>query len=406
MAKKILYSHIVHSGTDGGAYRTFKTYTGSVARPIQMASLENKNKTWGYYKNSKGHKLKRTAPLTKSATNYDFKRAINYSGISSDIVKEDLTEDVNMINHSLNYYANASDTRRELWLKSCHYYNRYKIPTLNTAFIKGFAHVFFTKPICNILDKNHNLQTDLKADPWFRYLHRYRVSILDQLCGQYSSDGPIMYALSNKAESFSLSDEYIEKETYGKSFSGWSITYGKNNVESKSAGTFDISYTDDRDLDVYYIHKAWAEYIAGVYRGDFNPTSHNIKAKVLDYPAACYYFVTAEDGETLVFWSKYYGVFPTTIPSTHMSWSEGRPITDPNFTQEYNFSFKEDMNPDTLIDFNHLTKGYGSGDAMPEYDSKIGFTGKTWVGPPFIELDTGNDGKSYRFKLRFNHLRK
>ena len=71
--------------------------------------------------------------------------------------------------------------------------------------------------------------------------------------------------LSNKAKSFSISDEYISTAEYGQGLTGYKIPYGKTNVESKTAGSFSIDYVDNRDLQIYQVHKLWIEYIFHVF---------------------------------------------------------------------------------------------------------------------------------------------
>ena len=50
-------------------------------------------------------------------------------------------------------------------------YNRFKIPDLNLSLIKGFPHIFFTRPDCNILDSNGNLTDILKEAEMDRQHH-------------------------------------------------------------------------------------------------------------------------------------------------------------------------------------------------------------------------------------------
>ena len=116
-----------------------------------------------------------------------------------------------------------------------------------------------------------------------------------------------------------MNDEYINTDTYGKTYTGYKVTYGKHDVESKTAGTIDINFNDDAGFHIYQLIRLWVKYISGVYRGEFSPRNDDVFNKVLDYTGAIYYIITAEDGETILFWSKYYGVFPSTIPAS-ASW--------------------------------------------------------------------------------------
>ena len=210
-----------------------------------------------------------------------------------------------------------------------------------------------------------------------------------------------MMSLSNFSNSFSLNDEFIENNTYGTTFTGYKIAYGKNNISSKTAGNFTITYSDDRNFHIYQLHRLWVEYINGVFRGTIVPLVADVFNKILDYTSAVYYILTAEDGETIIFWSKYYGVFPTTIPAGQYSWAAGNIITNPTIDIEYQYSFKEDFNPYTINEFNYNSRVESNGTKyVPVFDRKLNQVGTTWVGAPFIELHKG-DGGIYEYKLRF-----
>lgn len=284
------------------------------------------------------------------------------------------------------------------------YYNRFKLPTVNDAFQKGFAHVFFTRPDCNLLnDKGTGLNSSFEVDPEFLYTWKNTPDLVKQLVLDNGQTHQFMLSLSNKAASFSLSDEYIGTDTYGKTYKGWQVAYGRNNVESKTAGEFQISFNDDRTLHIYQLHRLWVDYISEVYQGRKAPKSEYIRKRILDYAASCYYFITAEDGETIIFWSKYYGIFPTTIPSNQYAWGGSSIIENPKLDITYKFSFKEDMNPEALIEFNANSGVKKSQKYVPIYDPKLGHVGSTWVGAPYIETVTDNTDPEcpYTFKLRF-----
>ena len=302
------------------------------------------------------------------------------------------------------YLPTQTDTVQKSFIKTANYYNRFKVANPNSALQKGFPHVFFVRPSCNILkNSGKDLINNLKSNELFAYAFNSSKEVLKQLVSSNGSNHDFMLSLSNHAASFSLSDEYINSDTYGKTYTGYKIAYGKNNIESKTAGNFDVTYNDDRNLHIYQLHRCWVEYINGVYRGEISPSNSNIMNKVIDYVGACYYFLTAEDGETIIFWSKYYGVFPTTIPSSQYSWGEGNTINNPQLQITYNFSFKEDFNPYTIMEFNYNSRvGNNGTEYLPVYDKNLGHTGDTWVTTPFIEVVTTKDSDCpYQYKLRF-----
>ena len=320
-----------------------------------------------------------------------------------------LSEAINYMHMNLNLPnpIEGNDTVQKAFRQSFRYYNRFKIPNPNTILTKSFPHVFFVRPSCNILSNNGTqLCSSVQNNENFIYAWQSTPELLKELVKSNGNNNDFMMTLSNAAGSFSLNDDYINANTYGQTFTGYKIYYGKNNIDSKTAGEFVINYDDDRNLHIYHLHKLWCEYINGVYRGEFAPANEAIYNKILDYTSAVYYILTAEDGETILFWSKYYGVFPTTIPSNQYSWAKGNVISSPSIEIRYVYSFKEDFNPFTLTEFNYNANidGLSSLNYEPTYNDTLGHSGRTWVGTPYIELcRIPTNENPYQFKLRFTH---
>lgn len=295
-------------------------------------------------------------------------------------------------------------SRRESYLASANYYNRFKMPMIDNVLSRSYAHVFFIRPDLNILKPMgsgvYELADTVKNNPNFYYAKEHSVEILKELVHDtYEHDFSFM--LSSAARSFELSDQYIKSETYGDAYTGHKIAFGKHDAESKASGTFNITYNDDRDLHIMQLHHIWTNYISSVYRGEIKAMDKYIRKKILDYASAVYYILTAEDGETILFWSKYYGVFPTNLPSSQFSYSKGNLVNNPEITISYSYSFKEDYNPLTLVEFNSHSPKEELYRYQKSYSKTLLGTGKTLVGAPFIE--TFNDGMHdpYTFKLRF-----
>lgn len=299
------------------------------------------------------------------------------------------------------HYNFNIQTYKDSYEKVMNRYNRYKLADPNMYLGKGFPHVFFTRPDCNFFsDSNcNNLQANLKNDANILYAYAHKLDLLRLLT--YSSSESWNWLLSNRAISFGTNDEEIQTDTYGKTYHGNTIAYGKSNKASKASGSISIEMMDTRELDVFHEHKLWTDYISNVYHGLWLPKNKYIWGKILDYACACYYIITAEDGETILFWSKYYGCFPVNIPSSSYSWAAGSPIQNQNLNITYMYSFKEDFNPVSLIEFNEIT-GISDMDkitSVSTYNPYLNTSGATWVGSPFIE--TATDGLDYYFKLKY-----
>lgn len=325
--------------------------------------------------------------------------------------------------HSLGIWEGSPLTYLRL---SATRYNRFKLPTPDSVLQKSFAHVFFVRPQCNVkmsasqnkMDEASDDNSSFANNPNYMYAASNAPQIVHELsydCMNQSSD--FSFILSNAAISFSLNDEYINTDTYGTGYTGYKVSYGKHGVESRTAGDFTVSFQDDRNMDVYHMIKLWCDYIDGCYTGTYHPKADTILNHILDYTGAVYYILTAEDGETILFWSKYYGVYPSTIPSNQYSWSAGTLLSHITLDVKFNYSWKEDYNLAAIAEFNYNSRledaiqsgSNGNSVAMvPTYNKNLGTAGRTWVGAPFIETvyenggDTGNYGNGNMiFKLRF-----
>ena len=288
-------------------------------------------------------------------------------------------------------------------------YNRFKLPNYDMEIKKGFAHVFFVRPMCNLLEKAGELKSNVRAEGAFFDIFEQNPVLVNEISDDtVGHDNDFMMILSNYVKSFSLNDEELHSDTYGRTYTGYKISYGKTNIESKTAGNISVTFSDDKILSIYKIHRMWTDYINGVYRGRLDPNSYNIMNKVLDYVGAIYYILTADDGETVLFWSKYYGVYPTSIPSSQYSWNSGSFVNPETITIQYNYSWKEDFNPTAIVEFNANAKVTQSMYAAyaPTFDKTLFHMGDPLVGVPYIERVTNAAGElpyyaNSCYKLRF-----
>lgn len=343
----------------------------------------------------------------KITTNkYDFQkdRITEYNSKSIDYI-------MNKLHTSLHLPDSLTSSSTSILDNDVTYYNRFKAANPNIQLDKAFSHVFFVAPSCNILDlsksgDNYKLQGQYSGYQLFEYAYKANPQLLHQISAVNNRSNDFMMLLSNYVSGFPLSDEYIDTDTYGKGYTGWKIAFGKNNIGSRTANSIEVSFYDDKKLHIYHLHRLWVEYISDVYRGIIAPTNTNLIQKVLDYAGAIYYFLTAEDNETILFWCKYYGVFPSTIPSTPYSYSKGSIINNPEVSITYNYSFKKEFDPYIFTEFNYNAGSIVKSSTRqikyaPTYDKYVGSVGKTYVGTPFVDLVSNNATGKYCYKLRF-----
>lgn len=288
-------------------------------------------------------------------------------------------------------------------------YNRYKSPDINLAFNKATTHVFFTRPDLNILSCNNgkvngaNSQTLHHSESsmiYQRYPELFKLLTDRVRCGD---DNNFNMLLSNQVESFDIPDETINTVDIGKSWNEYAISYG-DAYTGRAAGDFSCTFRETSDLSILNLLKLWISYIDNVGRGAWSPSYNlngdgvstkindsHVYSRTLDYAASVYVFKCGPDGEDILYWSKYYGVFPTNTGSSSLSWNIGDSITDvPKPSIKFKYSFKRDMSPITLLEFNKIANIDRSVKSVPAYSLATNECYQPFVGKPFIEFKTAN----------------
>ena len=169
-------------------------------------------------------------------------------------------------------------------------------------------------------------------------------------------------------------------------------------IISMSGGDFSISYVDDNKLSISFLHYLWVMYMSGVKRGMHNPKLSYARQSIIDYASSLYYILTDVTGENIIYWAKYWGVFPTNAPESSFSLSKGEHVHTPSITIQYHYSFRKSLDPLILAEFNRNSGGdNGNFSYSPIYNEDTFHSNNTIVGPPFIETSDGG----YTYKLRY-----
>jgi hypothetical protein len=284
-------------------------------------------------------------------------------------------------------------------------YNRFKTPDTNLAYNRSFTHVFFTRPDLNLLNymgeanqqvRNHSETAMLwRRNPdLFKLLTDYR---------RCRDSDNFNLLLANQITSFDIQDEQLTTTEAGRSWSNYEMIYG-DEYSGRAAGEFSCNFTETSDYSVINLLKLWITYIYNVKRGAWSPSynlfstnggvgdtpnASHVYTKTLDYATSCYVFKCAPEGDDILYWSKYYGVIPVNTGASALSWELGTPVGDvPKLNIRFRYSFKRDMSPISLLEFNSNANINDDGDATYEnsYNVNYAHSSRPNVGSPFVEM--------------------
>lgn len=273
-------------------------------------------------------------------------------------------------------------------------FNRYRLCHPDSVLNNSFSYVFFTRPDLNLNTQGSGISISALGPFLYNIMSQHPV-LAKSLTKSYTGIHYFLPYLSNKVKAFDIQDEQIKTRDVGETLTGFKIPYGFHNIESITANTLNITFDDDEMLSTYLIFKIWTEYISGVSRGIITPNIQYARRKILDYAVSIYYFLCAPDGESILYWTKYTGAFPTNVPSSNFSLSDGDRVKKPVHNITWIYAEKRDYNPLHLAEFNGLSNSDYT--YIKPYSPDLFRSTPTLQGAPFVDTNTG--GKL--FKLRF-----
>lgn len=239
----------------------------------------------------------------------------------------------------------------------------------------GVSYLFFTKPclhfgtnILSSLKQDVAIYNNLQQSNFFRtcpfiddIVNRKGKMYSDVLRNLKGGSGFIPF-VTNFMQNFETQDIVTETFTANDTFKGYKLTLPGSNVESHVSGTFSLTFNETRNMEITVFHKVWSDYIEAVRRGSIVASAdairrfnkdNSINKGYIEYMNSAYYFLLEPDGKTIKYYAKYTGVFPTNVPYSAFGWEMGNNGAK-KVTINYQYNFKEDMNPEILKEFNYV----------------------------------------------------
>lgn len=188
-------------------------------------------------------------------------------------------------------------------------------------------------------------------DALFKYMRSKHPNMLRSLTSGFSTSHDFIPFLVGRTESLQIPDYSLKTYKLNQPYTGYNLPYASNALESTTGGQFEIVFREDIEYRVHKLFQTWLYYIDGVTRNKFGPKNEYIRENKIDYACSVYCITCKQDAESIIYWTKYTGAFPTNVPNSDLSFNlRGTPNNKVSISFEY---FRQEaLDPYILVDFN------------------------------------------------------
>lgn len=262
-------------------------------------------------------------------------------------------------------------------------YNRTKLPIADIEHRKAFRYIFITRPECYLMTTEGRLcyQAEMDNDIntcWNRMPHVIRA--LSPVYVSPSIGEPRNanwnYLLSNRVMQMPVTGTTLSVlDSMTKGVRGATVLPGKQ-ITSNLNGTIELTFRDTKYMDVYETLRIWMWYVHKRKSGEFYPPFNgysyinnfissgaaNTKGgsrlhpydRALEYGATIFDIITNETGSKILYWCKYYGVFPISANSSMFANQNGSSITgEATVSAQFQYQYKQENVFANLVEFNY-----------------------------------------------------
>ncbi len=220
--------------------------------------------------------------------------------------------------------------------------------------------------------------------------------------------------LTSRVESLQLPDYTIKQNAIVQPYTKYTIPYTTSAIESSTGQSFDLTFREDKYFSIHKLFYGWLYYQNNVMRNIFSPKTKYLRHNALDYATSVYDFIVDDTGENIIYWAKYTGCVPTSVPMSDLSFNRNSGA-ETKISIPFSYFFCEHMDRNILIDFQYNSLGYIAmnkyfsttklnpfpiDQTVPIYDADT-FIGTNFVGRPVIFYGEDKRNGNQVFKLRW-----
>lgn len=271
-------------------------------------------------------------------------------------------------------------------------------------------YTFFVRPQLNIIagpgqPSKYGLVPQAYNNPVSRYIWETSPECIHYVSRWSKYYHHFIPYFTGRVESIQIADFTLRTSLTQNQSSWYQMPYAQSGTDSSSGGSFDVTFREDRHLRILNTHRVWIDYIHFVTYGSLDPfmnpgnlTTGPIGENRIDYAGSVYNFAVRPEGNEIVWWDKYTGIFPTNIPDSTFSFNRGSEI-EKNLTISYAFFYHNPpCDPCIFGDFNYNAQMTGI--PASNYDAFYVGAGNGIVGTPFV----GRSRRNGKFYLYFTDL--
>lgn len=265
-------------------------------------------------------------------------------------------------------------------------YNRTRLPISDIEHRKAFRYIFITRPECYLMSGYNQLCMQAEYDEDIRSVYERMPHVIRSLCPAYvipSGDKPYYanwnYLLCNRVMNLTPSGQTLSvTDSMTKAVRGATVTPGKL-ITSNLGGNLELSFRDTKYMDVYETLRAWMWYIhkrkigkffppfnGYQYSNSFTPEGAKFNAsddfnrlhpydRALEYCCSIWDVITDETGMNILYWCKYYGLYPTQISAGMLSGTgNGAALNgEATISAQFQYQYKRENVFKNLVEFNY-----------------------------------------------------
>lgn len=271
------------------------------------------------------------------------------------------------------------------------------------------SYIFITRPEMNLTGLSNygsfanqpsiRLASENAQDTRLQYLAAMNPEIMYMLTKDYSSSHDFIPYLQGRAESLQIPDYQIRSSEFTVPFYSYKFAYPTVTNESITGGSFDITFRDDADLRIMKMFDFWIYYMDAVMKNKMKPAKTHINGNFFDFMCSVYEIVCDPTSERILFWAKYTGCFPTSVPLSNLSYNR-KSTADGSISISFQYMMVEAMEPRVIADFNNNSTHVGT--FMDVYNEDYGIIADSLVGNPRIVVTKDEHSLILQWNARVN----